>query len=126
MKRTGFSKTVLERVQERCEGRCEAMFRGCTITATQAHHRRARGMGSSRRQSTNSASNALACCRNCHERIESERRWAVDNGFLVAQHHEPTERAVWWRCARTPDGDPLFVLFDDFGNRVTVPIRRLA
>ncbi len=126
MRRTGFPASVVERVLTRSGGECEAMLTGCTITAEHLHHRRVKAMGGSRQPSTNTAANALYLCLSCHARIHGQPRWAVDNGFLVAQHHEPTERAVWWRSAHTPDGRKLFVLLDDFGNRATLPARRPA
>ena len=125
-RRPGFPQTVLDRVQARSEGRCEAQLPHCTGQAEQFHHRRPRAMGGSRRASTNTASNCLHLCASCHQWIETNRRQALSFGFLVLQHHQPTERPVWWRSALDPDGDPLWVLLDDFGNRYTIPIRRPA
>jgi len=63
---TGFSPLVRSLIYERSAGRCEI----CDEWASDAqlHHRRARGMGSTRRPDTNLPSNALLLCAACHRR----------------------------------------------------------
>jgi 5-methylcytosine-specific restriction protein A len=124
--RTGFPQPVLDRVLARSGGQCEAMLPHCTITATQFHHRRPRAMGGTRRPASNTASACLHLCLSCHRWIELHRGESLALGFLVLQTLEPLERPVWWRSARDPDGDALFVMLDDYGNRYTVPVRRPA
>lgn len=97
----GFPSDVRELILARSGGDCEAMIdRVCTYTATDIHHRRARGMGGSDRDDTNLASNGVALCRRCHESIERRRDWARDYGFLVMQNQIPKDAPIWWRCAR--------------------------
>ncbi len=113
---TGFSKEVLQLVLARSGGQCEALAAGCLITASDAHHRRPRGMGSTRRPETNNASACLFLCSRCHLRIESMRSWALDNGFLVRQSQNPAEVPVWWRC-NWEGGRKALVLLDDVGGK---------
>lgn len=80
--------------------RCEVIA-CCTYgMATQMHHRRPRGMGGSKSDDTNLASNGLAVCDACHAHIESGRALARENGWLVRQNRDPAEvvvlrRGVW-------------------------------
>jgi hypothetical protein len=108
---TGFPETVRELVLIRSGGNCEVMVGpSCLYAVHQIHHRRPRGMGGSRRESTNKASNALGVCWPCHAHIESNRDRALRNGWLVSQGDEPAEQSVLWR------GRP--VLLDDNGERI--------
>jgi len=102
---TGFSPLVRSLIYERSAGRCEI----CDEWASDAqlHHRRARGMGSTRRPDTNLPSNALLLCAACHRRVESYRSQAYDNGWLVRQSGDPAttpvlRRGVW--VVLDPDG----------------------
>lgn len=83
---TGFPKAVRDLVKERSQGSCEVCGFG---RAEQLHHRRARGMGSTRRPDSNTAANCLAACSECHAMIESRRTYAYDRGWLVRQHFPP-------------------------------------
>lgn len=65
--------------------------------ASQHHHRRPRGMGSSKRPDTNTAANALAVCEPDHRRIESNRTEALEMGWLVRQGHDPEHVPVMYR-----------------------------
>lgn len=106
-RQTGFPPIVRTLVYERCAGRCEI----CDEWASdlELHHRRARGMGSTRRPETNMASNCLALCRMCHHgRVESYRAQAFDNGWLVRQSHQPLDVPVLRRGQ--------WVLLDDVGG----------
>lgn len=107
---TGFPDTVREIILARSGGNCEVMAGpSCLYAVHQIHHRRPRGMGGSRRGSTNKPSNALAVCWPCHGHIEANREKALQNGWLVSQGDEPVEQSVLWR------GRP--VLLDDNGGR---------
>ena len=113
---TGFSAGVRHTILARSEGYCEVMAAGCTLMATDIHHRRPRGMGSTKRPETNYASNGLNCCRPCHLRCESMRSWARDHGFLLGQSDDPASTPVWWRC-NWAGGRKVAILLDDAGGK---------
>lgn len=119
MRYTGFHAGTVEVITARSGGHCEILATGCTFAATEVHHRRPRGMGGTRRPETSSAANALHACRSCHMRCESFRTWARDNGFVVAQHLNPCDVPVWWRCNTDGYGKRL-VLLDDAGGKTPV------
>lgn len=99
MRRTGFPPLVRTLVLERSGGRCEICDE--YDSDVELHHRRCRGMGSTRRPETNMPSNCLALCAHCHHcRVESYRAEAYDNGWLVRQSHNPADvpvlrRGLW-------------------------------
>lgn len=70
----------------------------------QIHHRRPRGMGGTRRESTNSPAALVLVCSTHHAWLESHRDLARQRGYLVPQHAEPADvpilhRGVWsWLC----------------------------
>lgn len=101
----GFPPAVLNLVRERAGGWCErcGLKRGYEF-----HHRRPRGMGGSRLDDTNVASNALLLDRDCHADIESERAEAINQGWLVTQNHPPIDIPVRYRGA--------WVYLDDLGG----------
>ena len=78
----------------RSAGMCERC--GC-IPWVEAHHRRARGMGSTKRPETNSIVNALGLCGVCHRHVESWRLEAMECGWLVRQAHDPALVPVLYR-----------------------------
>lgn len=88
--------TVRELVLTRANNMCEKCG---TAPANQIHHRRARGMGSTKRPETHYPSALLALCFPCHQWIESHRDDALHYGWLVRQGHTPSEMPVWigWR-----------------------------
>ncbi len=88
---TGFSKQVRDRILDRAQGQCEICW---FAPAAQVHHRRARGMGSTRRPESNMPANGLALCLVCHLMVESNRELALENGWLVRQEHDPAGVAV--------------------------------
>lgn len=97
----------------RCGGRCE---RCNDDWAQDVHHRKPRGMGGTSDPRINLPSNLVALCRGCHDYIERNRVWALQEGWLVSM----TRRA---RPETTPVNTGLHgrVLFDDIGGvtRVT-------
>lgn len=113
-RKTGFPPYVLELVLARSGGHCEVIATGCQLMTATYHHRRPRGSGGTRREETNYASNALAVCASCHDRIESRRSWAFENGFLVPQLMNPADEPIWWRC-NIRNRRKQFVYLDDFG-----------
>lgn len=93
-----FPEDVIDTVMERAGGRCEARLPGCTVVPVDMQHRRARGMGGSRRPHTQCACNALAVCRSYHTRIE--RRGTDGNdlffGYWISLHEtEPWTVPAW-------------------------------
>ena len=105
---SAFSDVVKARVMARSGGYCEVRASGCWDEASQLHHRRPRGMGGSRSPVTGSASNAAACCVQCHAWAESHRELAMDRGWIVRQGADPREIPVY-RYRR-------WVLLDDEGG----------
>lgn len=84
---TGFTPAVHDLINERSSGVCEKC--GNDWADPQHHHRRPRGSGGSRRESTNTASNGLALCERCHSGVESNRNQALIHGWLVNQNGDP-------------------------------------
>lgn len=85
--------------------------------AAQIHHRRPRGMGGSRRTSTNKPSNLIVCCLDCHHDIEEGTRTKAGRasarrmGWLLHQHvKEPRDEPAW---LATDHGRHLVWLHDD-------------
>src|SRR5581483_9639978 len=103
---TGFPPLVRHMIRQRSDGWCEL----CGLDRVQdTHHRRPRGAGGSRRESTNTASNALALCGSCHRLCESFRQVATKMGWLVPQSVEyPASVPVLYRGS--------WVVLDDLGG----------
>lgn len=61
-------------------------------------HRRARGMGGSKRPDTNGPANLILVCGSattgCHQRIESEPEWAAKRGLRLRQNQTPSQVPV--------------------------------
>lgn len=87
---TGPSAATLLLLEDRSRGRCEL----CGEAAVHTHHRRPRGMGSSRDEATNAPSNLLRLCAACHTNVESRRAEAFGFGWLVSQYMDPGDVAV--------------------------------
>ncbi|MCW2957158.1 MAG: hypothetical protein JWO69_2027 [Thermoleophilia bacterium] len=94
MRRTGPTRATRELVLERDGHRCIWCESSCDL---QAHHRRPRGAGGSRRTDTNSPANLVTLCAESHREVESNRREALDRGLLLPQSCDTPERAplVW-------------------------------
>jgi len=106
MRQTGFGVVVKAIIRDRANGLCERC--GEYAYEMQHHHRRARGMGSTRRPETNMPANALAVCPRCHSEIESYRSVSYDSGWLVHQSRNPADIPVLRRG--------VWVLLDDLGG----------
>lgn len=78
-------------VRDLCFGRDGGCVCCGSTYMLQLHHRRARGMGSTRRPETNLPANLIVVCRDCHDWVESSRETALDRGLLVPQHKTPAE-----------------------------------
>lgn len=106
MPRAGeFTAEAKELMFDRALGECEVQWpnvcMGGLHTGLQAHHRRARGMGGTRRLATSRASNGVMACGACHLFLETgERKQARDKGFLVSQYSEPVLEPVFYRHER--------------------------
>ena len=97
---TGFPDDVRAAIRARSGSKCEL----CGLArAAQIHHRRPRAAGSTRRPETNFATNGLHVCGDCHDRVESDRGEALDNGWLVSQNEDPAAIPVLYR------GESLFL-----------------
>lgn len=53
---------------------CQASLIGCTVVATECHHKRGR-------DGDNLFNYLLAVCRNCHDKIENDPLQAKKDGF---------------------------------------------
>lgn len=102
---TGFSPAVRRIITVREDGWCA---RCGNERGTQIHHRRCRGMGSTKRPETNQASNGLLLCSGCHLRTESHRAEAYEYGWLVRQSENPRDIPVLYRGT--------LVILDDLGH----------
>lgn len=102
---TGFTQTVRRIIRKRAGGRCERCdwYRGRHI-----HHRRVKGIGGSKQESTSKASNGLLLCPACHTQVHHNPQSSFKNGWLVSQWADPAEVSVLYRGER--------VLLDDLGN----------
>lgn len=81
-----------EIVLTRAAGRCERCGRRC---AGQFHHRKPRGMGGARRDSSRHCpSRVVYLCYACHRWAESERTEAMAAGWLVSHWADPAEVPV--------------------------------
>lgn len=112
---TGFPPQTRSIAHLRSGGLCER----CGLEwAVQDHHRRARGMGGTRRASTNAPSALFHVCLKCHNQIESARRRAIEKGWLVPQHKEPADIPVLYRGQ--------LVRLDDAGGIEFIPQEEIA
>jgi len=107
MANTGFPPAVRAIIQERSGGLCE---RCGYVQGVEIHHRRPRGMGGTTRESTNTASNGVLLCVECHRWVESHRTDALLEGFLVLQIDSPLRAAIRYRRK--------YLYLDDVGNLV--------
>lgn len=90
-------RAVKDIVRGRSRGTCEKCGEA---NAVHFHHRRPRGMGGSREELTNRASNLLHLCMPCHNWIELNRLAALDEGWLVKQGADPAQVSVSIRNGR--------------------------
>lgn len=114
MRVSEFSDVVRARLMARSGGFCEVRAAGCWDEASQAHHRRPRGLGGSKNPATGQASNGLMVCLPCHSHAESNRAEALDRGWLVRQGADPAAVPVY-RYRR-------WVLLDDEGGLTPVEV----
>lgn len=105
----GFSAKVRATVLARDQWRCAWCGDGLDGTS-ELHHRRPRGMGSSRLPWVNLAGNGVYLHARCHTVVESQRAGAIEDGFLVSMNgvavssEVPIRHAVHGRCLLGDDG----------------------
>lgn len=100
-----FTNDVRMVIDARAGGLCEI----CRVAPIeQFHHRRARGMGGTKRSSTALPSNGLGLCEGCHRWVESNRRESLRLGYLCRQEQEPSRVAAFINRA--------FVFLTDAGH----------
>ncbi|SKY29982.1 Uncharacterised protein [Mycobacteroides abscessus subsp. massiliense] len=94
-----FTAEAKELMFQRALGECEVQWPNvCVQTVESYHHRRPRGRGGSRQESTSRVSNGLAICRGCHSFIETrERGKAIELGFIVSQWAMPILEPVFYK-----------------------------
>ena len=124
MRRTGFRADVVQMIEARSSCQCEVMASGCELVMATIHHRRPRGAGGSRREDTNAACNGLAICTHCHHKVETQRAWARERGFIVSQWGDPNDVAVHWRSRIDSNGRNVFVFLDNQGGMIDEQVTR--
>jgi 5-methylcytosine-specific restriction enzyme A len=108
---TGFSPEVRDIITDRAGGMVSGTCERCDETlayGVEIHHRRARGMGSTKRRETNLPANGVAVCPQCHRCIESNRTDALADGWLIRQTVDPSTVPLIYRGR--------MVLLDNFGG----------
>lgn len=113
-----FTTEAMAIMWQRCGWVCEVQWPNvCEAgdelsVALQAHHRRPRGMGGTKRKESRFASNGLMACLWCHDFLEhGERGQARELGFIVSQSADPAKVRVFYRHERN-------VLLDNNGNLI--------
>lgn len=112
---TGFSAEVRGLIRDRAAGNCERCgdLNNVRDHGAQVHHRRPRGMGGTRRDSSNQAANGLLLCGMCHRVIENNRTQAFGLGQLVEQNSDPLTTPVLVRG--------VWSLLDNDGHSYAIP-----
>lgn len=113
-----FTAKQRAKIFERARGWCEVC--GCRLREKgwNAHHRKALGMGGTRRVVT--CADGLAVCgmgntSGCHRLMDTEREWAMERGFVISRNSDldPLHVPVFVR------GE--WVFFDADGGIVPAP-----
>jgi hypothetical protein len=94
---TGPDRLTVEAILERAHHSCERCSGGLGLVRGRGfhvHHRRPRAVGGSRAADTNSPSNCVILCPDCHTAVESRRAEAQFDGWLVPQGAAPARVAV--------------------------------
>jgi len=91
--------TIRKQVQERDGGLCVVC--GLPVSGGHVHHRKPRGMGG-RRLSIDTLSNLILLHPDCHlKHVESKRRQALDNGWLIIGSAYPETVPIRYMLTRT-------------------------
>jgi hypothetical protein len=97
MSRGAFTKRQKQAMWDREDGCCIACSKPIGSGEFSFQHRKARGMGGTRRKVT-LADGVLACgsaTTGCHGRMESYPDWARSRGYRVTQWQDPLLVPVW-------------------------------
>ena len=89
-----FTSDTHEMLRERSGNLCEVCG---SCRAWDAHHRRPRQAGGTKRQASAAITNALHVCRDCHNLLESRRSLATLLGWLVPSTFDPATQPVLYR-----------------------------
>lgn len=114
-----FTPEALALMAARSGGDCEINWpnvcKGSEFASElQAHHRRPRGMGGTKRPASSLPSNGLLACLWCHGYLETEERGKARRlGFIVSQVADPARVRVFYRHCD-------WVLLDNAGDFVVV------
>lgn len=112
---SGFSADVREIIYMRDRMKCAR----CGMRTTQIQHRRARGMGGTKRAETNEPANGILLCgsatQGCHGWVETHRAEGLANGWIVPQSQEPSTVPVLYL------GD--WYMLDNMGVRAYAPMQ---
>lgn len=96
---------VRQRVIDRDHGKCvkcgRVVWNAIPVAQYSIHHRVPRGMGGANRGLAEDMSNLVLLCgtgtTGCHGWVESNRRKAREEGWLVSRHADPSEVPVsYW------------------------------
>jgi DNA-directed RNA polymerase subunit RPC12/RpoP len=87
-----FSTETRLTIYARQEGRCA--YCGMKTERGQYHHRLPRRMGGSKDNRLDIPANGVYICGGCHRRIESDRVWAYQRGWLLRATEHPEEVPV--------------------------------
>lgn len=79
------TRDLLMRADYCCEAMIPQICRGDRFL--ERHHRRSRRIRADGK--ANQLSNLLLVCRNCHELIHREKRWAREYGFVISANADP-------------------------------------
>lgn len=107
---TQITPATRQLLAERSGGVCEVCARR---RATEASHRRPRGMGGTSIKARHLAASLLHLCHDCHQGphgIERDREHAKSMGWLLGPLDSPTETPVW---LATKYGTGWWMLDDD-------------
>lgn len=85
MRRTGPTAKTCAVVMLRSAGRCIR----CGTIGHQIHHRKPRQMGGTRDAAINNPANLVLLSNECHSHVESHRKAAYDEGWLVHRRDDP-------------------------------------
>lgn len=105
-KAAAFTEELRAVVLERCKNRCE-LCGGYISFHGHFHHRNPRRMGGTRRENLGNPENCMFLHFRCHERIERNRREAIENGWLCYSGDDPADIPVLYMGRQAwllPDG----------------------
>ena len=83
-----FTEKVRALIRERARGRCEMCGLRIPI-GPQYHHRKPRRAGGTAAKDVSLPSNGVLLHPLCHEKIESNRAWALQRGWLLHAYDDP-------------------------------------